>query len=207
MRERLEEISAAVMREAEAETAHILREADAQLDALLAEARREEEERAAARLSEERARIEGEAAREIARAQRAMRMELLAARNRVIDEVFERARGEIRAMPGGAYREALRRWLSEIDAPEGGEIIPGSRDARLMSEIVSEANAGREIGARFTISSGTAPFECGFALRTKRFEVKRSLAEWLEEQRRELTPLLERELFGEMADAGGRSGD
>ncbi|MDD5556297.1 MAG: V-type ATP synthase subunit E family protein [bacterium] len=196
----LDPVRAAVLAEAEAEAARIAAEARAQLDRLLAEGRREDEERARVRLEEERAAIEGEAMREVARARREARMALLAARNRVLDEVMKGAREELLRTSPERYGAMLRRWIEGIDAPEGGEIVPGAEDAEVVAEIAGDLNRERPAGRRLSVSAERAPFERGFLFRTARFGVERSLDGWLEERKRERIPALDRELFGDLSD-------
>ena len=197
----VERIQRSVREGAEAEAAHTLREAREELDQRVAAAREEEEHKALVAVEDERQRLAQEEFREVSRARRAMRLSLLAARNRVIEEIFSQARGEALRMPADRYREILRKWIAEADAPEGGEVLPAPRDAALMEGLVAELNRSRPPGAALVLSKARAPFESGFIVRTPRFEIERSLDGWVEEQKRELSPRLERELFGDAPDA------
>ena len=129
---------------------------------------------------------------------------LLGARNLVVEGIFSRVREAALRMPAAAYRKLLRNWLSGVDAPEGGEVIPAARDAAVVGELVAELNRARPPEAAFSVSNGRAAFESGFIVRTPRFQVERSLEGWLAEQKRELAPRLRRELFGDAADADAR---
>ena len=201
MNNAIDRIRGAVRGEAETEAARILAEAREQLERMLDEFRRDEEGKALAAVEAERRRLAQESFREISRAQRGARLALLAARNRVIDEIFSRARAEALHLPEGRYREILRRWLVAVDAPGGGEVIPARRDAALVERLVGEVNASRPAAAALVVSAARAPFESGFVVRTAQFEVEWSLDEWMGEQKREMAPRLERELFGEAPDA------
>lgn len=201
MNNAIERIRGAVREEAEAEAAHVLAEAREQLERILEESRREEDRKALAAVEAARARLSQEAFRDVSRAQRGARLALLAARNRVIDEIFSRVRQEALRLPAERYREVMRRWLAGVDAPGGGEVIPASRDAALIERLIPEVNASRPADAALTVSAARAPFESGFIVRTAQFEIERSLDGWLEEQKRESSPRIERELFGEAADA------
>lgn len=204
MNEAVQRIQRAVREEAEREAAHILREAKEQLVQMLSDARGEEEQAAKAQLAAERAACEQQALREISQFQRALRLDSLGARNQAIQEIFAAVREELHRLPEERYRALLRRWIAEIEAPEGGELRAGAQDARIVKELVAEVNAARPLRARLTIASTPAPFDSGFIFSTPRFQIERSLAGWLEEQKREMAPRLEQELFGNAADDGTR---
>jgi vacuolar-type H+-ATPase subunit E/Vma4 len=201
MKNAVERIRHSVREGAEAEAAHTLREAREELDQRVAAAREEEEHKALAAVEGERQRLAQEEFREVSRAQRAMRLSLLAARNRVIEEIFSMARGETLRMPADRYRKIMQHWLAEVDVPRGGEVLPAARDAALIEGLVAEMNRSRPPEAAFALSKERAPFESGFIVRTPGFEIERSLEGWIEEQKRELAPRLERELFGDARDA------
>lgn len=203
MKKAVEKIQQTVRAEAEAEAAHTLREAREELDQRVAAAREEEEHKALAAVEDERQRLAQEEFREISRAQRAMRLALLSARNRVIEEIFSRARGEALRMPADRYGKIMQNWLAEVDVPRGGEVLPAARDAALIEGLVAEMNRSRPPEAALALSKERAPFESGFIVRTPRFEIERSLEGWIEEQKRERAPRLERELFGDAPDAHG----
>jgi len=203
MKKAVEQIQKAVREEASAEAARILREARAQVERLLEDARRVEEDKGRARRDGERARCEQDVAREIARAQQASRLALLGTRNRVIDEIFARVREEALQLPRERHGKMLRAWLAEIDSSSGGEIIAAPRDAHALEALVREANRGRGSESRLALSGEKATFESGFIFRTPRYEVKKSLDSWLEEQKMEMSPQIEKELFGEVLGSHG----
>lgn len=196
MKKAVENIQRLVMQEAEEEARRILTQAGDERAQMLEQAGEEEEQKARAHVREEQARLEQHNLREIAQAYRAMRREHLAARNRVIEDIFSRVREEVLRLPSARYRELLQNWISDIDAQDGGEYLPGSQDARLLADLVAELNSKRSPESRFTLSQEKAPFESGFIFRTPRYEIERSLTGWLEEMKKEMTPQLERELFG-----------
>ncbi|MCX6354964.1 MAG: V-type ATP synthase subunit E [Candidatus Aureabacteria bacterium] len=195
MKQAIEKLRNSIRSEAEAEASHILREAREQLVSMLAEAGREEEQRARALIEEERSRCDQQMVRDISQSQRAARLEALAARNRVLEEIFLAVRKEIQELPAERYGKLLRVWVRELDAPEGGELAAGRKDSGLLREIVAELNASRPPAARIKVSGDAAPFERGFIFRTPRFEIERSLSAWIEEQKREMAPELEHDLF------------
>ncbi len=203
MKKAVEQIRKAVREEASAESARILQEARAEVDRLLEDSQKAEEETGRARREGERTRREQENAREIARARQSSRLALLDARNKIIDEVFAQVRREVLHLPQERYRKVLRAWLAEIEPASGGEIIAAPRDASMLEALVKEANGGRGAESQLVISKEKAPFESGFVFRTPRYEVKKSLDSWIEEQKREMSPQIERELFGEGLDSHG----
>jgi len=196
MKQAIEKIRSSIRGEAEAEASHNLREAREQLVSMLAEAGREEEQRARTLIEQERSWCDQQMVRDISQAQRAARLEALAARNRVLEEIFSTVRKEIQELPAERYGKLLRVWVRELDAREEGELVAGRKDIGLLREIVAELNASRHAAARVTVSGDTAPFERGFIFRTPRFEIERSLSSWIEEQKREMAPELEHDLFG-----------
>ncbi len=196
MKKAVEQIRGAVHAEASAEAARILQEARAQVERLFDDARRAEEDKGLARRDAERIRREQEAAREIARAQQASRLALLEARNRVIDRIFARVREDIFRLHPERHVKMLRAWLAELDPSSAGEIVAAPRDARALATLIEEANRARAREARITLSGETAPFESGFIFRTARYEIEKSLDAWLVERKAEMSPRIEKELFG-----------
>ncbi|MEJ2745520.1 MAG: V-type ATP synthase subunit E family protein [bacterium] len=202
MKKSVERIRETVRVEASTEAARILKEAREQVERLLGDARRAEEEKGRARRDAERARCEREVSREIARAHQASRLALLGARNRAIDEIFAKVREEVLNLSPERYVKMLRVWFAELDSSSGGEIIAASRDTRSLATLIEEANKGRAHESRLTLSKETAPFESGFIFRTARYEVEISLDSWLGERKAEMSPRIEKELFGEGRDRG-----
>ena len=196
MKKAVEQIRGAVHAEASAEAARILQEARAQVERLFDDARRAEEDKGLARRDAERIRREQEAAREIARAQQASRLALLEARNRVIDRIFARVREDIFRLHPERHVKMLRAWLAELDPSSAGEIVAAPRDARALATLIEEANRARAREARITLSGETAPLESGFIFRTARYEIEKSLDAWLVERKAEMSPRIEKELFG-----------
>ena len=196
MKKAVEQIRGAVHAEASAEAARILQEARAQVERLFDDARRAEEDKGLARRDAERIRREQEAAREIARAQQASRLALLEARNRVIDRIFARVREDIFRLHPERHVKMLRAWLAALDPSAAGEIVAAPRDARALATLIEEANRARAREARITLSGETAPFESGFIFRTARYEIEKSLDAWLVERKAEMSPRIEKELFG-----------
>ncbi|MCX6357050.1 MAG: V-type ATP synthase subunit E family protein [Candidatus Aureabacteria bacterium] len=196
MNQAVERIQQAVRAEAGAEAARLRAEAQRQLDQLVSGCRREEEEKGRAAATAERARCEQIKFREISRAQRQARLDELAARNNAIDRIFQQVREEVLKLTSAHYKKLLLKWLGEPEAAEGGELIPSQRDEKVMAEILTEINAARPREAQFVLSKTRATFHAGFALRTPRYEITRSLDGWLDEKKREMAPRLEKELFG-----------
>ena len=192
-----EKLEAAVIAEAEAEAAEIIGSARAETDALLARSR-EENERAfqeAARQAE--AAAARETSRQVGLARHEGRLEVLQAKNRVIDEVFQKAVERLASLSDAEYLDLMAGWLRRLPAEVGGGIAVGPRDEkRFTMAFLDRVNAERLESGRFTGVTVDSRITAGFMVTGDTYSVNSTLDNRMSELRESLAGELARELFG-----------
>lgn len=175
-------------------------EAGALLEAARTEASRitaEAEATAAREAAEARARAEQDAATEaatiLANARLAVRDELLAAKRHLAEDVLDRAREALEALPDAEYLELIAQACAEV--ARGGETLAVARaDAKRLAGIAERVRAmGREV----TAVDGPAPLAHGVLLEGDRVRMELSPASLVDDRREELLLVAARALFGE----------
>ena len=148
----------ALMEQARSEAAGVeenfRREAQAEAEALAAKA-----QKAAAEREE----------RMVSSAQMEKRKRLLAARQEMVDQVYETALEELCALPHKTYVETLTALLLRASTNGKEEVVFSKADReRVGEEAVAAANAR---GKQLTLSEETRPIRGGFILKNGRVEI------------------------------------
>jgi len=192
-----EKLEAAVIAEAEAEAAKIVETARRETEALLARSREEGE-----RAFEEAARqAETAAARETARqlglARHEGRLEVLQAKNLVVDEVFRRAAERVTALSDADYLDLMGVWLTALPGEVGGTLRVSHRDEqRFTNAFLERVNAGRSESGRFTGVETDSRITGGFVVAGDTYTVDSTIENRMNELRESLAGELAGELFG-----------
>ncbi len=121
---------------------------------------------------------------------------LLEMKNRVVDRVLEEAMSNILSLSKQEYLALLEGWLKGLNIEERAEVMLSSKDLRGVGpELVRNANesCGKNI---FFLATSVVNIKGGFIVKTKNFEIDRSL-ECIASHLRE-EPILEvaEKLFG-----------
>ena len=126
----------------------------------------------------------------------ALGMELLSAKNAVIDQVFDKAVEKLVGLPSGGYKELLLRWLGEAATDHPAELVLHARDKQALGpELVDRINQGRSGGPAITLAEGSAEIIGGFVLRTARYEIDRTLDSIIADLKEDMAPEIASELF------------
>ena len=190
-------LEAAVITEAEAEAARIAEAAREETGALLARSREEND-----RAFEEAARqAEAAAARETARqlglARHEGRLEVLDAKNRVIDEIFRKAAERVSSLSDEEYMDLMAGWLTMLPAEIGGTLRVSSRDEKRFSRaFLDRVNARRTGSGRFDGVTADSRITGGFVVAGDNYTVDSTLENRMSELRESLAGELAGELFG-----------
>jgi V/A-type H+-transporting ATPase subunit E len=194
--------------EAEQVTNKIMSEARAQADKILSEAK--------ARLAVEKAQVDrqlqeyhkqtaelaekagtDEKAHILAAARMAAARDYLAEKRRLLDEVFEKAKGQFTGMPDEQYRELMKKLMLRAVETGDEEIVVGQHERRIDHEFIKYVN--RELGPGYKgnlrLSDKRLPISAGFVLRRGNIKTNASLEVMLSEARNELETELSRLLF------------
>ena len=174
----------ALMEQARSEAAGVeenfRREAQAEAEALAAKA-----QKAAAEREE----------RMVSSAQMEKRKRLLAARQEMVDQVYETALEELCALPHKTYVETLTALLLRASTNGKEEVVFSKADReRVGEEAVAAANAR---GKQLTLSEETRPIRGGFILRDKSVEVNCTFETLVRLEKAETAGAVAKKLFPE----------
>jgi V/A-type H+-transporting ATPase subunit E len=192
----------------------IREDAAAQVEGILAEARAERERRQAAaqaraQATGERIRAGGQATaqevhrRELATASVEARRVVLAAKQRVLDEVFERALDGLANLPDQDYRQLLADLAVQAAGTGREQVVVSPRDrSRLDGTWLLDVNrrlAGRGLEPGLTLAAHTRPLRGGLVLDAGDLEVNCSFERTLAALREQLEPEVAASLFRDQA--------
>jgi len=134
--------------------------------------------------------------REIIAQRSSLSMELLSAKNAVIESVLQKAVERLQSLPADGYRKLLLKWLQSAAPGQKGELMLNSRDHKAFGQqIVADANNGRGADAAIALAAEPGAMIGGFVLRTARFEIDRTLDGSMAKLREEMAPEIASELF------------
>jgi len=124
-------------------------------------------------------------------------MELLTAKNELVDRVVDKALDSVVNLPSNGYRVLLMKWLKAAPQGEKGELLLNERDRKAFGQqLVTDLNRVRPKEAALVLAQQTLPIRGGFVLRTARYEIDRTLDSTIAKLREEMAPEIASELFG-----------
>ncbi len=146
------------------------------------------------------ARAEGERLKILSQARLDGRIELLAAKEELLEEVFRKARSAFLELPAERYRAWLKAAVLRSAVSGREEVIPTARDRELLAgglleELNEELRAGGKEGA-LKLSESTHPGERGVVLRGEKTETNLTAEAALQRLREEHEEEVSRLLFG-----------
>ena len=170
-------------------------DAKAEADAVLKKARQEAADitaRYQAQAAQEAARLA--ARNEKAAEEREERKTILAAKQTVMEQVYDKALEKLLSLPRTQYIEVLAALLAQA-SPEGrGEAIFSAADRETAGQAAVDA-ANAKTGGHLMISAETAPIRGGFLLRQGSVEVNCAFETLVRLQKTETAGLVARKLF------------
>lgn len=117
------------------------------------------------------------------------KMELLEAKNKVIDSVLERAVSRIQSLPDREYLALIGKWLTKIPDHLEGELSLNTRDLkRVNNAFIDEINKSRK--ARIRLNTTAIDIKGGFIVKTKHYEIDYALDTIVKNLRTTLIPKL-----------------
>jgi len=184
----VQNIEKRILESARAEAETITRQAEEKARDLLESARASNEERAREAVEGARQALQQQHDQQVTSAKAADKLQLLARRAGILDEVFEKAVERFIGDRGGEYRK----WLSartDSVAGESGTVVPAEPDRPLIEELLSTRDTGP------TLAEKSLPLRGGFMLEGDRFDLDLSLDTQLVERKTELLPELAKKAF------------
>jgi vacuolar-type H+-ATPase subunit E/Vma4 len=176
----------AVLGKARGEAAQIVAQARAAVEKEREQAAQQAQRGAAALLAQARLQAEAERQQALAALERETRLEVLSAKNELLDKAFALAGERFRALPAERLRELFGSELEGLDLAGATVLVPPGARALFQSLLGSRAEA-REASS----------LQAGFVVERSDFRLDRSLAARLGELRAELRPRAAELLFGE----------
>jgi vacuolar-type H+-ATPase subunit E/Vma4 len=192
----IRKVEDAVLKEAEAAAAHLTEEARRSQEQILARCRAECEESFRKALAQAHSDAERETARQLAAARHRGRLEVLAAKNEVLNAVFERAERELLSMADAEYMRMMSDWLLALPPDAGGVLRVGAKDAsRFTDDFLKTLNDARTETGRFTGVSVDENIKGGFVLAGENFNMDQTVERKVGDLRESMAPELSEELF------------
>ena len=131
----------------------------------------------------------------VSAAQMEARKTILAAKQAVMEEVYDKALEKLRSLPQDRAVEVLASLLNEA-APQGkGEVLFSAQDRETAGRAAVDA-ANAQNGGRLTLSNETANIPGGFILRNGSIEVNCAYDTLIRLQKTETAGQVARQLFG-----------
>ena len=136
--------------------------------------------------------------RKILALKRENRLKLLMIKNNIIDDIFGQALDHFIKQPDDKYIAMLERWFLNIGTDLPGEMLLNAGDLKRIDRgFIERINKHRQVGARVDLSNNPINIKGGFIFRTGRFEIDQTLDTKIADLRRELAPMIAKELFNE----------
>lgn len=145
----LEKVKDTVIEAAKAKAEAVLAEARKEAERLVADNKAADERKAAETVRETRLRLERETNRELERIAYENRLEMLAAKNKAVDEVFRRVDRKLADMSDDDYVGMVGKWLAALPADVGGTLRVNPRDEEKFKSRLDALNKGRKGSGKF----------------------------------------------------------
>ena len=188
----------------------ILSQAQQEAQAILDQARSRIQQRRAdlqgsrqnyAQQTEEKAKTAGEdkLARMLAAARMDLQKKRLAAKVDLLNEVFEKARQKINALPEEAYLDLMSRLIMKAAQTGDEEVLVGAQETRLNQKCIKQINQklGPGFKGNLRLSDEKADIDGGFILRRGKVRINASTGVLIDQMRQDLEIDLAAELFAE----------
>jgi V/A-type H+-transporting ATPase subunit E len=123
--------------------------------------------------------------------------ELLAEKNKILDEVFHQARQHLQNLPDEQYRELINNLMLEAVETGDEEIIIDNNEKRIDEKLIRQINhkLGQDRKGSLKLSEEKMPLVGGFILRRGKVKTNVSFDVLLARARKELEIDLAKELF------------
>jgi V/A-type H+-transporting ATPase subunit E len=123
--------------------------------------------------------------------------QLLAEKRKILDEVFEQARKQLKELPDEQYRKLCAKLILEAVETGDEEVVIDTNEKRIDQEFIKKVN--RELGPGYKgnlrLSDEKQELGAGFILRRDKIKTNVSINVLLEQARKELEIELAKELF------------
>lgn len=195
----IDKITARIQAEADAANAALLKKAEQEAAAVLEEYKQTAQAEYSALRAEAETAANSQKEQLISAARLEVNKQLLQVRQELMAEAFEKAAGELRALPADRYLLLLTRLAVSASRTGSEEVILNEADrAQYGEQTVASANAALATAgkpANLTLSDKTYAMDGGLVLKEGNIEVNCSLSSLIENRREELSVEVARILF------------
>ena len=124
--------------------------------------------------------------------------QLLAEKRKVLDDIFTRARQQLKDLPDEQYQDLMAKLMSAAVETGDEEVIVDRNEKRIDSEFIRQVNSklGPDHKGGLKLSGEKQNIEGGFILKRGRIKNNLSLSVLLAQARKEIEIELAKELFG-----------
>jgi Archaeal/vacuolar-type H+-ATPase subunit E len=192
----LDRVKTTVLDEANARAAAKIADAKREAEQILADGRAHDERASADAVREARLRCERETVRELERIQHDNRLNILAAKNVAIDEVFRRVENAMKSLSVDDYLGLVGKWLDALPSSVGGVLRVNPKDENTFKNGLDRLNKNRSGEGRFTGVQADAKVTSGAVVDGPDYSIDCTVARRLGELRENAAGELARVLFG-----------
>ena len=146
----LDRVKTTVWEEAKTRAGIRLDEARKEAERILAEGRAADERTGSEAVRDAQLRVERETNRELERLQHDNRLQILSAKNKVIDEVFKRVSDKLASMPDDDYVALVGKWLNALPEDVGGVLRVNPKDETKFIAGLDALNRTRTVKGEFS---------------------------------------------------------
>lgn len=146
----LENVKAKVLEEAKSRAEAELEKARAEAERILEEGKNADERTGADAIRDAKLRLERETVRELERLDHDNRLQILHAKNHVIDKVFKRVMEKLKNLSDSEALELLGKWLDALPKNAGGILRVNPRRFDALSSGLAQLNRNRTGDGVFT---------------------------------------------------------
>jgi len=191
-----EKISKSVLAEAEEKAKKIIVQAQKKRDEEIELFREESKRRLEDSVRAEEAEMNRSNARKLSIYRHNCRLELLSAKNEIIDTVFLRARSVVDTMQSEEYREMIETWLRSLPDDIGGTVRINTRDVAVITDdFLANINRNRTKNGQFSGIVNDKNIPRGCIIEGSDFSVDLTIEKKLSDIRKQHIGDIARELF------------
>ena len=192
-----EQVKSVVLVEAEAEAHSIIEKARKECEMITEDIRKEFEKILDEAIQKAEQREMQETARQLSVVRHEGRLEILETKNKVIDDIFKKAREVFMSMPDDEYNSLISGWLRKLPHDIGGTIRVSAIDMdRLPKNFLKIINSDRPMSGTFNSLESDTHIQNGCIVIGENFTMDLTIDKKLEELRESLAGELAGELFG-----------
>jgi len=186
----IENITERIISDAQEKAAEIRSGSDKESATIRDDAKKKAESIKSQIIADAKSQAEEEKRRFLAFARLEARNSVLAEKQKVIGEVFDKASKELQSLPDREYEDLIKKLLIKATTTGDEEIIFSSRDRkRITDKLVANVNAALKADGKkgnLKISQETREIEGGFILKAEGVEINNSFSSLLNLLREEL---------------------